>query len=55
MTRTEKIELLRELERQGAIRELCPEYDYWHYEVVKPAELPDSLREEYERLGELRW
>lgn len=58
-----KIGLLRELEQQGIIREEKPFWDgvlpggtyYWHFSVLKPESLPSSLREEYNRLGELRW
>ena len=57
----EKILLLYSLEDRKIIRELCPvptsDYRntaYWHYEVLRPELLPESLVEEFERLGELR-
>ncbi len=55
MTSREKIELLKSLRKRGIIRELCPERRYWHYEVLRPEELPESLMPEFNRLGELRW
>mgnify|MGYP001564825054 CR=1 FL=1 len=57
-----KINLLRELERQGILREEKPFWNgelpgvyYWRFGALKPEALPDSLKEEYNRLGELRW
>lgn len=57
-----KFRILMKLEKQGVIRELCPvptaDYRntaYWHYEVLNPDRLPESLKSEYERIGELRW
>ena len=55
MDRTEKFKLLRQLEFDGVIRELCPMPSYWRYEVLKPELLPASLKEGYERFGEIRW
>ena len=59
MTRFEKVLVLEQLQNQGVIRELPPVLSnlgmgYWRYEVLKPAELPDSLKDEFARLGELR-
>ena len=50
-----KIKLLRDLERQGIIRESCPEPYYWRFEVLKPDGLPAVLEAEFNRLGEIRW
>ena len=61
MDRDEKIRLLRQLQDQRVIRELCPVGNgyggtmYWHYEVLQPDYLPESLRPEYEEIGELKW
>lgn len=35
---------LHALESAGVIRELCPEPNYWHYEVLKPDELPEAMK-----------
>ncbi len=50
-----KIGLLRSLEKQGIVRELCPEPHYWRFEVIKPRQLPATLEAEFRRLGEIRW
>ncbi len=62
MDRNKKIRLLWELEYQHVIRELppVPTADhrgtaYWHYAVLRPDHLPEQLRAEYKKLGELRW
>jgi hypothetical protein len=55
-----KYESLLALMNRGVIRELCPVGDdngnlaYWHYEVLKPDELPEDFQNEYGELGELR-
>jgi hypothetical protein len=53
--RDEKLRKLRELEKRGIVRELCPREDYWHFAVLKPQELPQEFQKEFSRLGELRW
>ena len=61
MDRAEKILLLQQLQSQGVIRELCPVANgyggtaYWHYEILQPDRLPESLKSEYRQFGELRW
>jgi hypothetical protein len=50
-----KIDRLRELESAGVVRENCPEPDYWRFNVLKPEDLPEQFRAEYEQWGELRW
>lgn len=62
MVRDQKIMDLRVLERNGIVRELCPVADssglntaYWRFYVIKPELLPESMKEEYKRLREIRW
>lgn len=57
----EKIDLLDRLENEGVVRQECPVSNdyrtvaYWPYSVVKPERLPEKLKPEYEKLGEIRW
>lgn len=50
-----KLDKLRQLQRDGVIRETVPSLQYWHYEVVKPESLPEEFKKEYETLQELRF
>lgn len=49
-----KASMLASLEERRVIVELCPRPDCWHYRVLRPEQLPASLRKEFRRLGELR-
>lgn len=61
MTRDDKIHWLWRLQRLGIIDEQCPVHDgyggtaYWRFFVKTVAWLPSFFKEEYQRLGELRW
>jgi hypothetical protein len=50
------IEGIKHLVLQGVLSpELCPEQEYWHWDVLKPEELPEWLKENAEYYGEVRW
>lgn len=45
-----------ELVAEGTLSsELMPTPNYWHWDVLKPEELPDYFKPEYQQLGEIRW
>ena len=50
-----KYALLRALEKLGVVRESVPSVESWHFIVLKPEELPDVLRAEYQQYSEIRW
>ena len=59
---TGKIRQLRQLEEQKIVRELVPvttadrrHMAYYHFQVIEPKSLPDNLKDEFNRLGEIRW
>lgn len=35
-------------------REMCPEPNYWRWQILKPDELPEEFRH-FIPLGEVRW
>jgi hypothetical protein len=57
----EYLEMRQQFERIQALvdkgilgRELCPEPGYWHWNIVKPDELPEEFRH-FIPIGEVRW
>lgn len=55
---TNKIKKLRELERQGYIREECPEKNYWRFKLqtgISLSQIPTEFHDEYNQHGEIRW
>ena len=53
-----KAKLIEKLEKIGVLRELMPMHDgyggsIWSYEVIKPEELPEELKEEFLREGKI--
>lgn len=50
-----KLKVLRELERDGVVREACPEPAFWRFDVIDASRLPEQLKNEYERFSEIRW
>ncbi len=51
-----RIREIRGLELAGILsRELCPTPKYWHWDVLRPADLPASMRADYQQFGEIRW
>lgn len=61
LSRKEKIRWLYLLQRLGIVDEQCPVHDgaggtaYWRFFVTARAWLPEFFKEEFRRLGELRW
>ena len=62
MTRNEKIELLRKLEKEDVVWQDCPTKDLrivypfcWPFRVLDVTRLPDEFKEEFLRFGEIRW
>jgi hypothetical protein len=50
------IYLIYKLVEEGVLdREECPEPNYWHWTVLQPEKLPESLLEIYKEFGEIRW
>lgn len=51
-----KLELIKMLINLGVLTdEKCPEPEYWRWGVIKWLELPDSLKDEALKWGEVRW
>jgi hypothetical protein len=51
-----KIDLIYQLVEEGVLdRESVPEPYYWHWPVLHPEKLPESLQEDYQRFGEIHW
>jgi hypothetical protein len=42
---SDEISVIRDLSEQGVLsRELVPEPDYWHWRILKPESIPDSIK-----------
>jgi hypothetical protein len=55
MVSDRKYELIKKLEEEGVLgSELCPEPHYWHWPVLKPELLPESLKQDIADYGEIR-
>ncbi len=55
MTNMETIYELKKLERQGILREKCPDPKYWSWMVIRPADLPEKFRLEFNKTREIRF
>jgi hypothetical protein len=53
--RRRDFEQIQDLVEQGILgRELLPEPDYWHWQILDETRLPDNLRH-FIPIGEVRW
>lgn len=50
-----RLQKIRLLEAAGILGdELCPEPDYWHWPVLKPEELPEDFKQDFDSYREVR-
>jgi len=53
---TKRFDLIKTLVEEGVLgRELCPQPNFWHWDVLRPDLLPIELVDHYKNFGEVRW